>query len=243
MAKCELCAAALPPDASQCRKCGRWQTGLANIESDIISLEEVEATTVDRLQTGPWDPCFGGGLVRTSTTLLGGAPGIGKSTMCLQISETVCELTGRETLYIPTEQALGEIRGAANRIGLKHVYDIKMLRNPSNYEPHILARRPALVVLDSLSGYTAGDEQAKVTFALKIKNLAEQANCAVLILEHVNKEEEITGLMALQHYVDAVLLLTGTAKANILKLETKKNRNGPKTELFLQMTETGISKA
>jgi DNA repair protein RadA/Sms len=207
---------------------------------------------VRRIPTGPWDPCFGIeidedgkehiGIVSNSSTLIGGAPGAGKSTLALQLCGAIVDSTGREVLYIATEEATSPIRARALRLGIRHVDRIRMI--PIGVDADLGAimrnRKPAAFVIDSLSN-AFPDTRDQVEFCKAIKKYCVELDSPALIIDHVNKDVDFAGLMDLQHEVDTTLLFTVYEDEDELReLKTVKTRNGPCAKRFFNMTAKGL---
>jgi len=221
--------------------------GLSDGPDGIERLSDVKEADYDRLKTGPWDICFGGGIVVGSTTLIGGAPGAGKSTMSLQLADSIAANASRPVYYIAAEEANRDIKARAKRLGLKH-FDKILMHNLMTVEGDLVALlkkyNPAAFILDSLTGTVGEDLNAAVALATQLKPVAVQAQAPCIIIDHINKQLDFTGRMGLQHAVDTTITLfpvddgpTGETR----ELKTVKNRFGP-AGVFVEfdMTENGL---
>jgi DNA repair protein RadA/Sms len=181
-----------------------------------ITLDKVQAEDAARILTGPWDYCWGGGIVQTSTTLIGGSPGAGKTTLLLDIANRVAatlplltyEKGEGQALYIAAEQSAPEIQLTAERLDLKHKKNIRMVPAMGGYANlgEILYRRkPKLAVLDSLQGLTGDDNAAQIGVLEILKKVAVELKCPIIIINQVTKDGELAGLNTLQHHVDTTL--------------------------------------
>lgn len=249
---CDRCDFPLPPHKNRCPSCRAWQnvrgTFKGSAGDGTIGLDDAEVKDLARTKTGPWDPCFGGGIVTASTVLLGGAPGAGKSSLSLQLGCAFAEARKArglpfEVLYVASEELAGQIRDRAKRFRLDYqdVFRLVALKDGfvGDLGDVILLRRPALIVVDSISGMVSELEAPK--FCSRLADYAVEIQAPVLILDHVTKEDEFAGLMKLQHVVDATLSVfpyVKGAEGRIMK--TIKNRFGPNTEVCLTMTEIGL---
>jgi DNA repair protein RadA/Sms len=250
---CRRCSANFSADKMQCPSCSFWNTVVITSPDDdkTILLSEATAAVVKRISTGPWDACWGfhvdddgmrfEGTVTSSVTLLGGVPGAGKSTLALQLANTIADTTQREVLYISAEESNAEIRARAKRLKLQNLDKIRLIPIGVSVELGgiMMHRKPVALIADSLPKI-APDPADAVIFCEKLKGYAIELECPVIIIDHVTKEEELAGLMALQHAVDTTLLFT-VYEDGVRELKTIKNRNGPSgTRVFLNMTETGL---
>jgi len=246
---CTRCGHRFRDDRSQCPSCRLWNHDGGNVKplavgenaDQTVLLSDVKASKTTRIITGPWDPCFGGGIVRASVVLIGGAPGAGKSTLGLQLGDALAEETEGETLYIAAEEANEPISARADRLGLKNKHRIRLvpMGATSDLGDIMRTRAPSGIILDSLSGI-AKDIKEEVEMAEALKDYAVLLNCPVLIIDHVNKQEEFAGLMELQHVVDATVSLY-PLHDEIREMVTVKNRHGASNVIVrLQMTATGL---
>jgi DNA repair protein RadA/Sms len=222
---CRVCNVELRPDKSKCTNCGSWNVTptFKEVESKngedadgTITLDKVKAEEAARLITGPWDYCWGGGIVQTSTTLLGGSPGAGKTTLLLQIEDLIaaklpvhCYEKGEgQCLYIAAEQSLPEIQLTALRLNLKNTRNIRMVPAMGGYANvgEILhKRKPKFVVLDSLQGLCGDDDGAQLAVLDIVKKHAVDLRCPIIVISQVTKDGELAGLNKLQHHVDTTM--------------------------------------
>lgn len=260
MRVCRLCDAELKDGKYKCTSCGSWNTeetikekvSVNGEDTDgTITLDKVKAEDAARIATGPWDFCWGGGIVQTSTTLIGGSPGAGKTTLLLQIedkicgdmSETVYEKGEGQCLYIAAEQSLPEIQLTAVRLQLKYKKNIRMVPAMGGYANigEILhKRKPKFVVLDSLQGLTGDDDSAQLAVLDIVKKHAVELKCPIVIISQVTKDGELAGLNKLQHHVDTTMSFF-PEDDGIRILDVMKNRFGRAfiSQAF-EMTETGL---
>ena len=204
---CQNCGSVLPPGKDLC-SCGRWNTDPDLARDATVLLSEVSEEGYTRYETGPWDPCFGGGIVRGSVTLLGGEPGAGKSTLSLQLSSALG--SRGEVLYVAAEEDEIAVKQRATRLKVENLQCIRLLPAMGagvDLGPIMMARRPKAVVLDSLPGLVGGDSEGAVQMAQRIKAYAVELGAPVLIIDHVTKRDEFAGEMALQHAVDTTITL------------------------------------
>lgn len=243
---CVFCEARLPYDRYRCSKCGKWNAPTTSQNDETVLLSDVEAKPVTRIQTGPWDPCFGGseapfGLVVASVTLIGGAPGAGKSTMSLQLADCIAGAMEREVLYVATEETAEQIKDRGMRLELKHQNRLRLTRMGSagDLGDILLERKPCAIIVDSLSGLTSDPDMA-AEVAKRFKGYAGELTAPVILIDHINKEGDFAGLMKLQHNVDTTLALFPDDD-QVRELTTIKNRFGPDgVEVRLEMTSRGL---
>ena len=205
---------------------------------------------------GELDRVLGGGLVAGSVVLLGGEPGIGKSTLLLQAAAGVAGLVGPErVLYATGEESTAQVRLRAERLGLlggvggaiavlaessiDRIADVATSRAPG----------PALLIIDSVQTATIDDLDGPAGSvgqvrgaALRLMELAKPAGIAVVLVGHVTKDGSIAGPKTLEHLVDAVLTLEGERYATVRLLRATKNRFGSTEEVWVfEMGEAGMT--
>lgn len=229
MANCNRCHHKMPKGKAKCPSCLYW-----NVAADdrnvggVTMLADVKPAATERLVTGPWDYCWGGGIVRTSTTLIGGSPGAGKSTLLLQIADAVAGVEVNPALYIASEEALAEIKDRADRLEIVNQAKIRMvpaLAGGMNIAEILESTAPSMIILDSLQGFAGDDEGTAVEICSIMKRFSTKLKAPTVIISHVTKDLGIAGLMTLQHAVDTLFTFfaeeDGTRVLNVLK-----NRNG-----------------
>lgn len=239
--KCRLCDAKLKPGAARCVSCGSWNSDDPELDISVL-LDKVTSAEGDRIKTGLYDECWGGGIVRTSTTLFGGMPGAGKSTILLQLLDAVFAITRLEGIYVATEEVLPEIKMRADRLGIKHQAGIRMIPAMGGVDiaSILMRRKPGIIVLDSLQGLVGEDDAAAVELLGNMKKFSALLNAPTIIISHVTKEGDYAGLMTYQHAVDTLLLMTPDDDG-IRTLEVRKNRYGRAfIEQLFEMTEHGL---
>lgn len=186
------------------------------------------------------DRVLGGGLVKASTTLLGGEPGVGKSTLLLQVMGAVAR-RGRRVLVVSAEEAGGQIRSRAERLGLR-VEELQVLNSTSVDDAcsAIEADRPELVVVDSIqtvhdpaSASGAGSVNQVTLCAQRLIAAAHASAAALVLVGHVTKDGGLAGPRVLEHMVDTVLTFEGDQARQLRMLRAVKHRFGPTGELGL----------
>jgi DNA repair protein RadA/Sms len=270
---CQRCAESFLRWEGQCRACGEWNSlvetivrepsrterpaGPAGIAAEPAPLAQISESDLPRfsLGIGELDRVLGGGLVPGSLVLLGGEPGIGKSTLLLQAAAGLSRGPAGEggVLYASGEESPGQIRLRATRLGL--------LGGASGERIHVLAEhdvgrivevarasRPALVVVDSIQTATvdeldgaAGSVGQVRESALRLMDLAKGDGIAVILVGHVTKDGSIAGPKTLEHLVDAVVSLEGERHAAMRLLRAAKNRFGSTDEIgVFEMNDAGM---
>ena len=251
----------------QCPGCGEWNTlaeeaapaksagggrgaGRAAPAARVVALRDVEVPRVDRLQTGigEFDRVLGGGLVPGSLVLLGGSPGIGKSTLTNMALGNL-QGAGRRTLYVSGEESAAQIRLRAARLGAGAL-DVPVLAETDleTVLATIAAERPEVCVIDSvqtlhapeLTGAPGSVGQVREV-ASQIMRAAKGAGVAVLLVGHVTKEGALAGPRVLEHLVDCVLQFEGERERTYRTLRSLKNRFGSTNETgVFEMRQGGL---
>ncbi len=264
--QCQQCGAVAAKWAGQCAECEQWNTleeGVAPAATaaprlnaytgeapQIINLNAVNAIAEPRLGTGlaELDRVLGGGLVVGSVVLLGGDPGIGKSTLLLQ-SLAHYRDAGTTTLYVSGEESAGQIAMRADR--LKVPRDTLRLLTETEIERvlTIAAReKPAVMVIDSIQTvYTSALHSAPGSVAqvrecaAQLVRFAKATRTAIYLVGHVTKEGALAGPRVLEHMVDAVLYFEGELSGRYRLVRAFKNRFGAVNELgVFAMTDRGL---
>lgn len=222
--------------------------GYAGEVAGITRLGEVEAGEVPRTGTGlsELDRALGGGLVHGSVVLLGGDPGIGKSTLLLQ---TLAMLPVDDTLYVTGEESAQQISMRARRLGLA-VDGLRLLTETQveNVIATCERERPRVLVIDSIQTlYTAALQSAPGSVgqvresAAALVRLAKQRGITVILVGHVTKDGQLAGPRVLEHMVDTVLYFEGDPDGRYRMLRAVKNRFGAVNELgVFAMLENGL---
>jgi len=218
------------------------------LAKEIIDLTEFKETDLIRIKTGleEFDRIVGAGLVSGSLLLLGGEPGIGKSTLALQLAASLA--VSKNVLYISGEESAEQVNSRLNRL---HLPKKLSFLNETNLEV-ILATiekyRPVLVVIDSiqtiyspeLPAEAGGMVQVKAN-AARLLEVAKKLNITIIIIGHVTKEGIVAGPKSLEHLVDTVLYLEGDNYQQYRLLRSTKNRFGPVGEIgVFAMEKTGL---
>ena len=214
-------------------------------------LSEIQIRNEDRLSTGigELDRVLGGGIVQGSLTLVGGDPGIGKSTLLLQVCRNL-SAGGHKILYISGEESLSQIKMRADRIGQ---FAERMLllceTNLDDIAEVIRTQKPETVVIDSIQTMYSENVSAAPGSVSQVREstgvllqLAKGLGVSVLIVGHVTKEGTVAGPRVLEHMVDAVLYFEGDRHASYRILRGVKNRFGSTNEIgVFEMQEQGLT--
>ncbi len=253
---CKSCEYGFSKEKTQCPKCLTFNVDVkedpANAEDDGTQLlTDVDSALVRRIQTGPWDPVFGShiedngdiviGPVTDSVTLIGGVPGAGKSTLALQLASAVATSTKREVLIFAFEESKGQVKARAKRLALpsQNLIRIVPMGTAVDLNKLLVRHNPAALVGDSLQKMF-GDLQDQTEFCETLKEHCIERQMPALLISHVNKGEELAGLMNLQHAVDTTLLFNVDID-QVRGISTIKNRNGPSgVTVHFNMTERGL---
>ena len=215
-----------------------------------IKLRDVKVENETRTTTGmkELDRVLGGGIVKGSLILVGGDPGIGKSTLLLQICEEIGN-QNRQVLYISGEESVAQIKMRGERLNV-HTDNLNLLAetNMSFIETHIKNTKPDLVILDSIQTVYCDDitsapgSVSQVREAThKLMNLGKGYGITIMIVGHVTKEGALAGPRVLEHMVDTVLYFEGERHASFRILRAVKNRFGSTNEIgVFEMQDIGL---
>jgi DNA repair protein RadA/Sms len=261
---CTACGAAHAKWAGRCDACGAWNSIVEEAPLSVapkslgakgrtiaLSGLATEDTPPPRASSGmeELDRVLGGGLVPASAILVGGDPGIGKSTLLLQAAASFAR-AGHKSLYISGEEAAAQIRMRAQRLGLS---DAPVILGAETNLRDILttldAERPALAVIDSIqtmwldSVESAPGSVSQVRAAAhELVTFAKRRGVAVILVGHVTKDGQIAGPRVVEHMVDTVLYFEGERGHQFRILRAVKNRFGPADEIgVFEMTGDGLA--
>ena len=255
---CQGCGEAFLKWEGQCRNCGAWNSLVETVVRDTpkasarvarlgtggggpVALGAIGEADVPRLPTGigELDRVLGGGIVPGSLILLGGEPGIGKSTLLLQVAAGV----GQGVLYATGEESAAQVRLRAGRLGL---LDGDPAERVEVLAEHDIGRivevarslRPSLLVVDSIQTATvdeldgaAGSVGQVREATVRLMDYAKGEGTAVVLVEHVTKDGSIAGPKTMEHLVDAVISLEGERYATLRLVRAAKNRFGSTEEV------------
>ncbi len=260
---CTECGGQSPKWQGQCPHCGTWNTlvesvatpaparyqGVAGKAAPVRPLASVETAATPRFATGlpEFDRVLGGGLVPGGVILLGGDPGIGKSTLLLQAMAAIG--ASRAALYVTGEESAEQVALRAQRLGLVNA-PVSLLAEVQleAIVATIGKARPEVVVIDSIqTAYTEALTSAPGSVAqvrecaAQLTRLAKERGIVVIFVGHVTKEGAIAGPRVLEHIVDTVLYFEGDTHSSFRLVRAIKNRYGAANELgVFAMTERGL---
>lgn len=258
---CQECGYESAGWIGKCPACEKWNSF---VEEQIIAttsssskhakaivsrLSEISIKDKERYTTGSqeMDRVLGGGLVPGSLVLVGGDPGIGKSTLLLQICDKV-SIPG-DILYVTAEESLSQVKMRGNRLGVNKEQILMMAETDfSSIHDYIEKNKPGTVIIDSIQTVFSSEissSPGSVSQVRYITNLlmqiAKKTGVTVIIVGHVTKEGTIAGPKVLEHMVDTVLYFEGEKTANYRILRAVKNRFGSTNELgVFEMTSRGL---
>ena len=266
---CQSCGYENPKWLGKCPECMKWNTFVEEIEEkslksgrDTISIDNksikkpvsINSITIekeDRFSTGinELNRVLGGGIVKGSLVLVGGDPGIGKSTLLLQVSESVAQ-TGKKVLYISGEESESQIKMRAERLGVKseNLY-ISAENNINIIEANLENFTPDLIILDSIQTVFTPDISSAPGTVSQIKEgtarfmgISKKRGISTFIVGHVTKEGSLAGPKLLEHMVDTVLYFEGERYNTYRLIRAVKNRFGSTNELgVFEMRDNGLN--
>ena len=260
---CQNCGHEESKWLGQCPACKEWNTFVEEKvstaktavvktvrEAEVVSLSEVSADDHTRILTGiqELDRVLGGGIVPGSLVLVGGDPGIGKSTLLLQVCQRLSQ--EKNILYISGEESLAQIKLRANRMG-EFKENLKLLceTNLETIKNIIEGRRPELVIIDSIQTMYSEEVSSAPGSVSQVREstnvfmqLAKGLGISIFIVGHVTKEGTVAGPRVLEHMVDTVLYFEGDRHASYRILRGVKNRFGSTNEIgVFEMRQAGLT--
>ena len=262
---CTACGNETPRWQGRCPACGAWNTMEEHVEAPAPSargktarpqevrrpkpLSEVDCGSEVRFPTGlgELDRVLGGGAVQDSLVLVAGAPGIGKSTLLLQICSELCRTL--KVLYVSGEESAGQIKLRAQRLGVST--DNLLLLCETDLSQIVAAAeelRPDVFIADSIqtlydpeNAASPGSVTQVKACTLRLMQLAKGSGITVFVVGHVNKDGAIAGPKVLEHMVDCVLYFEGESAHNYRILRAAKNRFGSTNEIgVFEMADRGL---
>jgi DNA repair protein RadA/Sms len=265
---CNDCGNITSKWSGRCEACGAWNSiaedaglstsGPAKAGLGTVRGRAVQLTTLDTEEAPPprtlsgineLDHVLGGGLVAGSATLVGGDPGIGKSTLLLQAAAKFAG-AGLKTIYVSGEEASAQIRMRAQRLGLTSAnVQLAAETNLRDILTTLEQENPALAVIDSIQtmwsdsvGSAPGSVSQVRAAAHELTSFAKRKGMAVILVGHVTKDGQIAGPRVVEHMVDTVLYFEGERGHQFRILRAVKNRFGPSDEIgVFEMTGSGLS--
>ena len=260
---CGQCGYESPKWLGKCPSCTAWNTltedvraagpGLQHYQDNSCSIpiSEIAMEEEKRLSSGNMelDRILGGGIVPGSLILLGGDPGVGKSTLLLQTAQEMAS-SGLTILYLSGEESLQQIKLRAERLNINH--DRIFLLNEQSIESlekHIKEINPHLVIVDSIqtvyvSGLSSipGSVTQLRESTVRIAKLAKKSNRGFFLIGHVTKDGALAGPKVLEHMVDVVIYFEGEKNYSLRVLRSVKNRYGSTDEIgLLEMSSSGLT--
>ena len=264
---CASCGASYTKWSGRCETCGEWNTiqeetplsagpsgkslgatrGASVTLTDLATEEAPPARAISGI--AELDRVLGGGLVPASAILVGGDPGIGKSTLLLQATAAFAR-KGLKCLYISGEEASAQVRMRAQRLGLEQApVKLGAETNLRDILTTLEAEKPQLAIIDSIQTMWADNVDSapgSVTqvraAAHELTQFAKRRNTAVILVGHVTKEGQIAGPRVVEHMVDTVLYFEGERGHQFRILRAVKNRFGPADEIgVFEMTGAGLA--
>lgn len=261
---CQSCGVTSPKWVGRCTSCGEWNTYIEEIEAvgkskadtqtinrlldKPLTLAEIETGKMDRFPTGnsELDRVLGGGLVPGSIVLLGGEPGIGKSTLVLQVALTI---HNKLVLYISGEESLEQIKLRSTRLtGLNESCLFLSETSLENILMQIDNVKPDVLVIDSIQTISTEQIESSAGSVTQIRECtagimkkAKTLGIPVILIGHINKEGSIAGPKVLEHVVDTVLQFEGDRNYMYRILRSSKNRFGSTSEMGIyEMRADGL---
>lgn len=260
---CTECGNETPRWQGKCPACGAWNTLTEHIERGSRAakgasvgasrtpriITDIDAETEIRFHTGlsELDRVLGGGAVLGSLVLVGGAPGIGKSTLLLQICSSLCK--EHKVLYVSGEESEKQLSYRAQRIGVssENLYVLSENHLPAILES-VAEITPEILIVDSIQTLYADDSDSAPGSVSQVKectmslmHLAKSNNITVFVVGHINKDGAIAGPKVLEHMVDCVLYFEGELNSTYRLLRAAKNRFGSTNEIgVFEMENNGL---
>ena len=267
---CSSCSHTSPRWLGKCPNCGTWNSFVEDVISTAPEKEakasrstayslprEFSATEFSKLEISEYmridtglselDRVLGGGLVTGSVVLISGEPGIGKSTLLIQICDSIG--SSKRVLYVSGEESGGQIKLRADRLGVKgkNLFLLtennieKMISEIDRIKPEILIVDSIQTMFSDAASSSPGSVTQVKECAMQLINKAKSEGISVLMVGHVNKEGSIAGPKVLEHMVDAVLYFEGDRRQAYRIIRAIKNRFGSTNEIgVFEMTERGL---
>lgn len=264
---CTSCGTLSPKWSGRCEGCSAWNTLEQELNTPAAGPKAISAAqrrgrevalnsldgaekevTRHKSQLDEFDRVLGGGLVPASALLLGGDPGIGKSTLLLQAAARFAQ-QGASTIYISGEESLSQVRMRARRLGLSDApVQLACATNVTDILATIEAQKPHLVIIDSIQtmwsehiGSAPGTVTQVRSCAHELTTFAKNHNVSVILVGHVTKDGQIAGPRVVEHLVDTVLYFEGDRGHDFRILRAVKNRFGASGEIgVFEMSAEGL---
>ncbi len=250
---CQNCGSHSPKWMGRCPGCGEWNTLIEEVEedapaefsfppSDPVLYKDIKEAKKERIGTGiqELNPVFGGGVVLGSLVLIGGEPGIGKSTLLLQMSRDFA-LQGEKVLYVSGEESLEQIKIRGERLGLQNggLYLLaetnleRIMAHAEKLDPQIFVLDSVQTVFSSKLTSSPGTISQVREVASQVFRFSKKSQVSSFLIGHITKEGSLAGPKSLEHMVDVVLYFEGERDHSHRVLRALKNRFGPVSELAL----------
>ncbi len=262
---CSSCGNESPKWQGRCSACGAWNTLVEHVEKPVApgrakaapvgmsrtpkKLSQVDIDDEIRFQTGmgELDRVLGGGAVVGSLVLVGGAPGIGKSTLLLQICANICK--ERRVLYVSGEESERQLKLRAQRLGvtseelfiLSETRMSEVLAAVESVKPDILIADSIQTLYNEANESSPGSVSQVKDCTMSLMSVCKQEGLTVFVVGHINKDGAIAGPKVLEHMVDCVMLFEGDQHSSYRLLRAEKNRFGSTNEIgVFEMVDTGL---
>jgi DNA repair protein RadA/Sms len=260
---CEQCGHRSVKWFGRCPSCGQWDSlveakasgsdepvEMSWIGEDLRAISEINLTNVDRVPTGlaEIDRLLGGGLIPGAVLLFGGEPGIGKSTLLLQMAEALGR-NGGKILYVSGEESEGQVKLRATRIGAdsQRLYVLseqslqRILAAVNQIEPSVLIVDSIQTTVDEHVAGEAGSVKQLREVSTELIRLTKARGMTTFLVGHITKEGSFAGPKTVEHLVDVALYLEGSRTEDVRMLRSVKNRFGSTNEVAVfQMTAAGL---
>lgn len=266
--ECQSCGMQSPRWMGKCTNCGEWESMIELSSDQIKFLKEVSGASnkavgsaaqpitsikqeeIDRFSSGSveLDLVLGGGVVASSLTLIGGSPGIGKSTLLLKIAGNIAQ-NGKKVLYVSGEESMGQIKLRSDRLGANSDNLFLLCEiNLQNIISEISKNDYGMIVIDSIqtlysedSPTASGSVTQVRTITFDLMRLAKTLDIPIFLIGHITKDGSIAGPRVLEHMVDTVLYFEGDSNNELRILRGFKNRFGSTNEVgIFEMNKNGL---
>lgn len=260
---CQNCGAESPKWMGNCTSCNQWNTIIEEVVTPVkksasaffstgdnkpLTLEDIPGSAFERIGTGmsEFNRVLGGGLVPGSVILIGGEPGIGKSTLVLQLAFT---LKGKKTLYVSGEESLQQIRLRAHRLKMTSKECLFLCETSLEMLlAHVEREQPEVLIIDSIQTVSTEMIESSPGSVAQVRECtsiiqkyAKKNQVVVILIGHINKEGNIAGPKVLEHVVDTVIQFEGDAHHQFRILRSVKNRFGSTSEMgIFEMRQNGL---
>ena len=260
---CQQCGYTSPKWLGKCSECGSWNSMVEEVilpekkgagtialaETKVSKLSEIAVSSGERLKSGisEFDRVLGGGLIKGSLVLVGGDPGIGKSTLMLQAANNLS--VGRKVLYVSGEESDSQVKLRADRLGINsdglyflgHTDADAVIKAAETSSVDILIVDSIQTMFSSEAASAPGSVSQVRECCMKFMEFAKKSGIPVILIGHVTKEGNIAGPRILEHMVDCVLYFEGDRFQSYRILRAVKNRFGSTNEIgVFEMSETGL---